>query len=116
MMTFAMAGPSSRTTQLFINFGDNSRLDGMKFAPFGKVREPGMSVVDQIYSGYGEGAPMGRGPNQAILGARGNAYLDEEFPNLTEIKRAYVLDEAAAPAGGAAPSPATPAPATPAPK
>lgn len=92
MVTFAMAGPNTRTTQLFVNFGDNSRLDGMKFAPFGKVREPGMDVVDKIYSGYGEGAPMGRGPNQAILGARGNEYLKAEFPKLDRIVRATLLE------------------------
>ena len=59
-VTFAMAGPNTRTTQVFINFVDNSRLDSMGFSPFGKVRD--MSTVDALYSGYGEGAPRGRGP------------------------------------------------------
>ena len=56
-------GPDTRTTQMFINFGDNSNLDSAGFAAFGKVTK-GMDVVDKIYSGYGEGAPSGRGPEQ----------------------------------------------------
>ena len=63
-ITFATAGPNTRTTQLFINFADNSNLDGMGFSPFGKVTG-GMDVVDKINGEYGEGAPRGRGPDQA---------------------------------------------------
>ena len=59
MVTFATAGPNTRANQFFINFGDNSRLDAMGFAPFGKVRD--MAVVDKLHDGYGEGAPRGRG-------------------------------------------------------
>lgn len=86
MVTFAMAGKNSRTTQFFINFRDNSRLDGMGFSPFGQVRD--MSVVDALYSGYGEGAPRGRGPSQGRLQAEGNTYLRAEFPLLDYIKTA----------------------------
>ena len=44
MVTFAKSGlPNSRSTQLFINYGDNSRLDATGFSPFGKVVE-GMDV------------------------------------------------------------------------
>src|SRR6266511_6124409 len=60
MVTFATAGPGTRTTQVFINYADNSRLDGMGFAPFGQVVE-GADVVGKLYGGYGEGAPQGRG-------------------------------------------------------
>ena len=63
MITFATAGPNTRTTQVFINFGDNAGLDGQGFSPFGKVVS-GMEVVDTLYGGYGEGAPSGQGPNQ----------------------------------------------------
>ena len=56
-ITFAKAGPDSRTTQLFINFGDNTRLDSMGFSPFGKVTD-GMDVVDKLNGEYGDNAPM----------------------------------------------------------
>src|SRR5437773_11346522 len=61
MVTYATAGPATRTTQIFINYGDNRRLDGSGFAPFGQVVE-GMDVVDKLYGGYGGGAASGRGP------------------------------------------------------
>lgn len=88
MVSFAMAGPNTRTTQFFINFGNNSRLDGMGFAPFGKVRN--MDVVDKIYDGYGEGAPRGKGPSQGKLQMEGNKYLKAEFPKLDWIKKATI--------------------------
>jgi peptidyl-prolyl cis-trans isomerase A (cyclophilin A) len=90
MVSFATSGPNSRTTQLFINFGDNSQLDGMDFSPFGKVIE-GMEVVDALYSGYGEGAPRGRGPDQMRIQNEGNAYLNAAYPNLDTIKTARIL-------------------------
>ena len=89
-VTFATSGPDSRTTQFFINFGDNSRLDGMGFAPFGKVKD--MAPVDALYDGYGEGAPRGRGPSQGIMQSRGNAYLKESFPKLDYIKSARIIE------------------------
>lgn len=89
-ITFATAGPNTRTTQLFINFGDNSQLDHMGFAPFGKVIE-GMDVVDKINAEYGEGAPGGRGPSQGRVQAEGNAYLKKDFPNLDYIKSATIV-------------------------
>jgi peptidyl-prolyl cis-trans isomerase A (cyclophilin A) len=89
-ITFATAGPNTRTTQLFINFGDNSSLDGQGFAPFGKVIE-GMDVVDKINSEYGEGAPNGNGPDQGRVQAEGNAYLKKDFPHLDYIKSATIL-------------------------
>ncbi|MBK6689905.1 MAG: peptidylprolyl isomerase [Deltaproteobacteria bacterium] len=88
MVSFATGGPNTRTTQFFINFGDNSRLDGMGFSPIGKVRD--MTVMNQIYSGYGEGAPGGRGPSQGLIQSRGNEYLRAEFPELDYIKKATI--------------------------
>jgi peptidyl-prolyl cis-trans isomerase A (cyclophilin A) len=93
-ITFATAGPNTRTTQLFISFGDNSPLDRQGFSPFGKVTE-GMDVVDRIYSGYGEGAPSGRGPDQGLTQMQGNAYLKKEFPNLDYIKSATIVPASA---------------------
>lgn len=88
-ITFAMAGPNTRTTQVFINLRDNKRLDGMGFSPFGKVTE-GMEVVEKLYGGYGDGPPSGRGPNQGKITAQGNAYLKESFPELDYIKTATI--------------------------
>ena len=89
-VSYAMGGPDTRTTQIFINFGDNSRLDGMGFSPFGQVVE-GMEVVDQIYSGYGDTQPRGRGPHVPSIHTRGNEYLDAEFPNLDFVTRATIV-------------------------
>jgi peptidyl-prolyl cis-trans isomerase A (cyclophilin A) len=89
-ITFATAGPGTRTTQLFINFGDNTGLDGQGFSPFGKVTE-GMDVVDKINSEYGEGAPSGNGPAQGRVQFEGNAYLKKDFPNLDYIKSATIV-------------------------
>lgn len=89
MVSFATAGPGTRTTQFFVNFADNSRLDSMGFSPFGKVRD--MKSVDALYAEYGEGAPGGRGPDQARIQSEGNQYLRQAFPNLDYIKRATLL-------------------------
>ena len=88
-LTFATAGPNTRTTQLFINLGDNVGLDKQGFAAFGEVTK-GMDVVDKIYSGYGEGAPRGKGPDQGRTQSEGNAYLTKEFPKLDFIKQATI--------------------------
>lgn len=82
--------PNSRTTQLFINYVNNSRLDSYGFSPVGKVIE-GMDVVDKLYSSYGEGAPSGNGPSQASIQEGGNKYLTKNFPNLDYIKKVRVL-------------------------
>jgi peptidyl-prolyl cis-trans isomerase A (cyclophilin A) len=95
-LTFATAGPDTRTTQLFINFGDNSNLDAMGFSPFGHVVE-GMAVVDALYSGYGEGAPRGRGPDQGRAESQGNEYFRSRFEKLDYIRRARVIDGEAEP-------------------
>jgi len=89
-VSFATAGPNTRTTQMFINFGDNSQLDSRGFASFGKVVE-GMTVVDQLYKGYGEGAPGGGGPRQDLIQSQGNSYLRAQFPKLDFIKRASLV-------------------------
>jgi peptidyl-prolyl cis-trans isomerase A (cyclophilin A) len=88
-LTFAMGGPNSRTTQLFLNLVDNKRLDATGFAPLGAV-VTGMSVVDSLYSGYGEGAPRGQGPEQGRIGREGNAYLAFSFPKLDSVVTARV--------------------------
>lgn len=90
MVSFATAGPDTRTTQLFINYGDNSFLDGQGFSPFAKVTK-GMEVVDSLYGDYGEGAPSGNGPNQGQIQMQGNAFLKKYFTKLDYIKSAEIL-------------------------
>jgi peptidyl-prolyl cis-trans isomerase A (cyclophilin A) len=90
MITFATAGPDTRTTQVFINFGDNAGLDDQGFAPFGQVIS-GMDAVDALYAEYGEGAPQGHGPNQGVVQSMGNAYLAKAFPKLDYIKTATIV-------------------------
>ena len=87
-LTFATAGPNTRTTQLFINYGDNARLDSSGFSPVCAVDGDGMNIVNALHSGYGEGAPRGRGPSQKLIHEQGNAYLKEAFPELDYIKKA----------------------------
>ncbi len=89
-ITFAMGGPNTRSTQFFINFGDNSRLDGSGFPSFGKVVE-GMDVVDKINGEYGDMPQQGgSGPNPQRIATEGNAYLKKDFPNLDYIKSAVI--------------------------
>ncbi len=91
-VTYAMGGsPETRTTQLFINLADrNSQLDGMGFAPFGKVVD-GMSIVEKLNGEYGDGAPRGRGPDQSRIQAEGNSYLVTQFGKLDFIKSATIV-------------------------
>jgi peptidyl-prolyl cis-trans isomerase A (cyclophilin A) len=87
-VTYATAGPGTRTTQLFINFGNNSRLDTDSgvFAPFGEVVE-GMDVVDKLYSGYG-GEPAAATP---LIEEQGKAFLDKSYPKLDRILTAVIV-------------------------
>jgi peptidyl-prolyl cis-trans isomerase A (cyclophilin A) len=90
MVTFATAGPNTRSNQFFINYGDNASLDSQGFSPFGKVVD-GMNAVDALYGGYGEGAPNGAGPSQDSIAQKGNEYLQRAFPKLDYIKSATIV-------------------------
>jgi cyclophilin family peptidyl-prolyl cis-trans isomerase len=117
-LTFATAGPNTRSSQFFINYSDgNARLDGMGFSPIGEVigglkaRVQGMTVVDNLYNGYGEGAPRGKGPAQGRLQSEGNAYLKAEFPEMDYIKSVTIQSESdtpPTPAASAKPAAAAP--------
>lgn len=111
-VTFATAGPNTRTTQVFISLKDNSGLDGQGFAPFGVVDAAGMKVVDMFYDQYGDSTPR---DYQDLIAKEGKAYLDKNWPKLDSIKMATLVGEAAPPARPAtvpkkpAPKPAAPA-------
>ena len=105
-LTFATAGANTRTTQIFINLKDNSGLDGQGFAPFGKVDDPGMKVVDMFYDQYGDATPDNY---QDLISKQGKAYLDAKWPKLDSIKSATLVGEPAPAAKPAAPKAAAPA-------
>jgi peptidyl-prolyl cis-trans isomerase A (cyclophilin A) len=90
-MTFATSGPNSRTTQVFINYKDNSFLDSRGFAPFGEIVE-GMDIVEKLHTGYGDGPPRGKGPNQGRIQMEGNAYLKKDFADLDYIVKATLVE------------------------
>jgi peptidyl-prolyl cis-trans isomerase A (cyclophilin A) len=87
-VSFASAGPHTRNTQIFINLRDNPNLD-LGYAPIGQIVE-GMSAVDSLYSGYGEGPPGGTGPDQSRIFGEGTAYLERAYPKLDYIKTARI--------------------------
>src|SRR5690606_3158866 len=88
---FAMTGPDTRSTQVYINLGDNSRLDADGFAPFGAVTA-GMDVVEILYALYGEEAGGGlRGGRQGPIETEGSAWLFAHYPLLDYILHAEIL-------------------------
>ncbi|MEQ8425500.1 MAG: peptidylprolyl isomerase, partial [Cyclobacteriaceae bacterium] len=92
-ISYAMTGPDTRTTQVYVNLVDNAQLDDQGFSPFGFVSD-GMTVVDSIYSGYDEtsGGGMRLGKQQKLFEI-GNAYLDKEFPKLDKLYKAEIIKE-----------------------
>jgi peptidyl-prolyl cis-trans isomerase A (cyclophilin A) len=90
-LTFADAGPDTRTTQVFINLVDNTSLDAAGFSPVCKITNAeGLAVARKLYAGYGEGAPDGKGPDQDLITAQGDAYLKANFPLLDYVQSAVL--------------------------
>jgi cyclophilin family peptidyl-prolyl cis-trans isomerase len=92
-IAYAMTGPNTRATQLYVNLADNSRLDAQGFAPIGRVTS-GIDVVERLYGGYGETSGGGmRGGKQGEMLKGGNAWLDANFPKLDHLLRARIIEE-----------------------
>eukprot|EP00997_Jenningsia_sp_PLL12_P007556 NODE_4211_length_686_cov_28.428571_g3579_i0.p1 GENE.NODE_4211_length_686_cov_28.428571_g3579_i0~~NODE_4211_length_686_cov_28.428571_g3579_i0.p1 ORF type:complete len:218 (+),score=6.54 NODE_4211_length_686_cov_28.428571_g3579_i0:42-656(+) len=88
VVSFAMTSEkNSRTTQVYVNFGNNSHLDKLRFAGIGKFDEAGVKIMESAFSGYAQR------PNQGLIYSRGNAYLKRSFPKLSYINRVYILEE-----------------------
>jgi len=103
MLTYAMAGsPTTRSTQLFINYGNNARLDRMGFAPLCKVVEGMEQVVDAFYGEYGERPSQ----KQGLIQSQGNEYLRKDWPELDYIKTTSIIGEAPASPGEEGEAPA----------
>lgn len=90
-LTFATAGPNTRTTQLFINLKDNEGLDQQGFAPFGMVDGKGMNMVEMMYDQYAS-TPR---DFQDLITVQGKPYLDKNWPKLDSIKTATLIGPAA---------------------
>jgi peptidyl-prolyl cis-trans isomerase A (cyclophilin A) len=92
-VAFSNTGPNTRSTQVYINLGDNSARNDIEagFAPFGQIVE-GMDVVEKLYGGYGEHSGGGmRAGHQEEMFQGGNAWLDREFPKLDKLLRATIV-------------------------
>jgi len=85
-LTFATAGPNTRTTQFFINLGDNDFLDGQGFSPIGKIVD-GMDTVRAICDTYGEA------PDQGAIQSKGSEYLEAQFPELDFIVKTTIQED-----------------------
>jgi len=93
VMSFARAGPESRTYTLFVNLVDNERLDDAMaggvagYPPIGRIGR-GLEVVDGFYSAYVEDPP-----HQDSISAMGNSYLRRKYPQLDSIVGTRVMRE-----------------------
>ena len=86
-LAYAMSGPTTRATEIFINLADNKALDDQGFVPFAKVVQ-GMDVVDRFYAGYGEMRPEGKYIDPTRVEGEANEYLTQRFPKLDFILHA----------------------------
>lgn len=85
-IVFATAGPNTRTTQLFINYVDNTRLDKMGFAPFGSVID-GMGIATEIFNPTPGNS---NGVDQEKYESEGNPWITKLYPKINFIVNATV--------------------------
>jgi len=86
-VSFATAGPNTRTTQLFVNYADNVGLDAQGFAPLGVVSD-GMMYLDRVYDPT-PGNPSGVDQDQYT--SKGNTWIHEQYPMINSIKKATIV-------------------------
>uniref|UniRef100_A0A7S3LJW5 PPIase cyclophilin-type domain-containing protein n=2 Tax=Amphora coffeiformis TaxID=265554 RepID=A0A7S3LJW5_9STRA len=88
-MAFAGSGPDSRTTQMFIAYGEIPSLGSNPWeTPFGVV-EDGIDNVIRFHS-YGDMAPWGQGPNPHQIMSQGSGYVETGFPLLDKFETCTV--------------------------
>jgi len=85
-LTFATAGPNTRTTQLFINYKDNKNLDAQGFAPFGTVTS-GMATAVTVNNPT---PGLSGGIDQGEYEAKGNDWVKKTYPKTNFIVTATV--------------------------
>ncbi len=78
--------PQSRTTNIFVNLVNNSRLDAMGFAPFGRV----ISGFDTLTNITNPTPGDAGGMNQTEYELKGNAWALQAFPNVSIVTCAHL--------------------------
>jgi peptidyl-prolyl cis-trans isomerase A (cyclophilin A) len=89
-LSYAMAGPGTRTTQLFFSYRANEALDAQGFVPIGRVID-GMEVLFRLNAEYGEVQPQGGGPSFGCIVSHGNHYLSRRYPRLDSVTATSVF-------------------------
>jgi len=85
-ISFATAGPDTRTSQVFINYADNSRLDSMGFAPFGKV----ISGLEVAEAAFNPTPGDSGGVDQDMYEYFHNDWIRSEYPGINFVVGASV--------------------------
>jgi peptidyl-prolyl cis-trans isomerase A (cyclophilin A) len=80
-VSYATAGPDTRTSQIFINYVDNSRLDESGFAPFAKV----ISGFDTALALVNPTPGNSNGVNQEMYEHKGNEWILNKYPEISLI-------------------------------
>ena len=86
-ISYATAGPNTRTTQLFFNYKDNTELDSQGFAPLG-IAISGTEYLDRVYDPT-PGDP--NGVNQTEYETKGDTWIRSTYPEINFIKHATIV-------------------------